>query len=252
MTRRITPNGQRTRPPAHDPARLSTGWRAAMAVISFAMVAAGATAVFRTTVEAGPTALITIGAALFVVAAGGRAVTWFKFGDTEVHTDDGRRKVEEDLEEAPPEEALASVQTAAAYDPAILSDPGIAQASAAIYEGLVESALRRVAAVPVAQLNGPFDLEISGEGKRIAVEALFTRRAPGRNRVRELAAAMNNRDYGFDALIVVTATTPNTIVKPELIDEFRRITSKELDIVHWTSPEDDDALRIAFQRLTGA
>ncbi|QMU73231.1 hypothetical protein [Streptacidiphilus sp. P02-A3a] len=229
-----------------------------MAVISFAMVTAGATAVFRTTVEAGPTALITIGAALFVVAAGGRAVTWFKFGDTEIHTDTeaGREEVERSLEEDEPAQALASVQTAIAYDPAVLQDPMVFNTSAALYDQLVRDAVRKNVGAQVTTLStmGPVDLEVESSGRKIAVVTKFPRAPLTRSRILELGVAVRNRDRDRDSeysgiALVIPHTAKGRL--PEFAHYFREMVGVALEVVTWSGPEDDIALKAALQRLLG-
>jgi hypothetical protein len=73
-----------TRPLIHPVATPIGGWwRTGIAILGLAGLGAGGVAVFVTSLEAGPVALLVVGLIFFLVAAGGRLPSRLKVGDNE-------------------------------------------------------------------------------------------------------------------------------------------------------------------------
>ncbi len=80
-------SGGPSKPFANRPAKstvIGTEWRVVSALLGFIGVAAGGWAVFKTSVEAGPVALLLLGAVFLLIAISARLPNVLKFGDNEI------------------------------------------------------------------------------------------------------------------------------------------------------------------------
>ncbi|WP_316528374.1 hypothetical protein [Kitasatospora brasiliensis] len=143
------------------------------------MAGAGATAVFKTEVEVGPTALITIGSILLVLAVMGRRIT--SIGLTEGKIDWTVEQVRRDLASAKDDTERVEIVTAAVEErPRIRNILDIAINSERAYFNVIRDRLvghfGEDAVATDAQL-GPglsrADLIVTKGGKSVIVEAMF-------------------------------------------------------------------------------
>lgn len=188
-----------------DPGKLATAWRAILATIGVLMTATGAYAVFKTKVESGPTALITIGALLTLIAAGGRAVTHFKVGDNEVDMakrEEAREEIRESFASEPDEVALARVETASIYDPQLMSAPDIRRLSIEAYRETVQRRIRALMPDVDIEPNGDATFTLIKGERRLPVYLSFPE-APLRLHLIPRARALAGVDA--DRLLIITA-----------------------------------------------
>jgi hypothetical protein len=241
-------------PSGGDPAKLGFGWRLLMAAVGTAMVAAGALAVFRTKQQAGSTVLITIGAAILVVAGCGFVITRLKFGENEIEFAPARQVLLTDLENGPPAEALARLDTAATYDPGVLTLPQIQEAAKRAYGSLVAQAVREAAGdgVRVDPTNDfPFNFVLSKDDRHIAVKVWQLDGGEGsRNAVVKgmayLVDDLPRRNY--EGLLIVTNAPVSGIVTPRVGEESRG-QGQKLEAVVWANGLNTPELRDAIGRL---
>jgi hypothetical protein len=88
------------------------------------MAGVGAAAVFTRDVEAGPTALIAIGAVLLVMSVTGSPITRAKFGDNEV-TLAARREAVATIAASDPDQVVPALAVMEAYDPESVRSSGV-------------------------------------------------------------------------------------------------------------------------------
>ncbi|MGI5455913.1 hypothetical protein ACQEWB_22580 [Streptomyces sp. CA-249302] len=133
------------------------------------MIGGGTAAVFTRKVEAGPTALITVGALLVVIAISGVSVKRAKIGDNEI-TLHNRQAAALQISRTPADELDAALSVLAAYDPAAVTDPSIRMAISGAYTSAVLSSLERKFGSKVSKPRHSFDAEVALDVGMVAVE----------------------------------------------------------------------------------
>jgi hypothetical protein len=241
-------NGQGSSRVGEDTAPLSSVERLISGAIGLVMVAAGTVAVFKRSVEAGPTALIAIGAILFVMAVTGSGITRAKFGENEVTLAARRKIAAQAIASASPEEASAAIAVAAAYDPvAIPVSSGLVGESYARYERHVGERVRRLTnadSVTYLERFGPYliDYVVRLPGRTIALEVKYG------NPDRRIASSRLHAALGVlaasdaETLAVVTnMRLPSESVLTQL-NHFASQMNKDFRVVRWIYGEDDGSL----------
>ncbi|MFG1811754.1 hypothetical protein [Streptomyces sp. NPDC049040] len=147
--------------------------RSLAGLMGILMVGGGTAAVFTRKVEAGPTALITVGALLVVIAISGVAIKRAKIGDSEI-TLHNRQAAAMAISRTPADELDTALSVLAAYDPAAVSDPSIRMAISGAYDSAVLSSLERKYGADFSRLRrgAGFDAEISFNVGVLAIEIL--------------------------------------------------------------------------------
>lgn len=133
------------------------------------MIGGGTAAVFTRKVEAGPTALITVGALLVVIAISGVSIKRAKIGDSEI-TLHNRQAAALQLSRTPADELDAALSVLAVYDPAAVTDPSIRMAISGAYTSAVLSSLERKFGSNVSRLKNSFDAEVALDAGTVAIE----------------------------------------------------------------------------------
>ncbi|GAA1160843.1 hypothetical protein ACFQ0T_29930 [Kitasatospora gansuensis] len=209
------------------------------------MLAAGAYAVFTRDVEAGPTALITIGAFLVLIGVVGRRITSVELASGQIGWEQ-REQVKEEVEAArTPEQALTVVDTAATYDPRIRQDPQLVSLARAAYDVVIRNSL--TAALPPGATLTPVrdslaDFVVRVQDKSVAVvvkygdpDSVFDS-----VRLRRVLEQMANSD--FSAVVLVSNMgEPRGRVR-QLANERTAAMGKSLAYVQWRDGADDLAL----------
>lgn len=246
-------NGQESFRVSEDSAPLSNIERFTSGAIGLLMIAAGTVAVFKRSVEAGPTALIAIGAILVVMAVTGSGITRAKFGENEVTLAARRKIAAAAIAMASPEEADAAIAVAAAYDPvAIPVSSGLAGESYARYERLVGERVRRLAnadSVTYSERFGPYQVDyvVRLPGRMIALEVKYG--SPDRridsSRIHAALGILTASDA--ETLAVVTnMRLPSESVLAQL-NRFASQMNKDFRVIRWVDGEDDGSLEELFR-----
>ncbi|MET7744801.1 hypothetical protein [Streptomyces sp. NPDC005385] len=123
------------------------------------MIGGGTAAVFTRKVEAGPTALITVGALLVVIAISGVSIKRAKIGDNEI-TLHNRQAAALQIARTPADELNAALNVLAAYDPTAVTDPSIRMAISGAYTSAVISSLVRKFGSNISKPKHSFDAEV--------------------------------------------------------------------------------------------
>ncbi|QMU68350.1 hypothetical protein [Streptacidiphilus sp. P02-A3a] len=243
MTRRQT--SRYPQQPPRDPSDLGPVWRGLLALVGIATLAFGTLAVFRTKAEAGPTALIAIGAVMLVIAAGGRAVTHFEVGNAKVDMETREKAQDSILASAGSdshETALARIETASIFDPGVLSEPKVAAYAFEIYEGEAKDALE--AALPEGfslidpanlDLAGPFPYELLIVGPGVSGLVVEIDLAPN-------GSAHPRKGSHVDEMLIVC---------PEMPPRTRRTSDARISWAVWNGPADDERLKASVHKALG-
>ena len=226
-----------------------------MALVGVLVLGSGVAAVFRTKGDTGPTTLILVGSVLFAVAAGGYKITGIKIKDAEITLAQaaGRQETLSQLENGDPAEALASLNTAAAYDPEVLSDPQIKAASKRAFRDMIWRVIRGVAEdgehVDTTS-EFPFDLVLSKGEARVFVKvwSIEDDDADRRSFLRSVSymvSELPSRE-GQGLLVVASGPVPEGV---EGLSEESRELDQRMEIVPWRSELDIRPIREAVVRL---
>ncbi|MFF4520240.1 hypothetical protein [Streptomyces bluensis] len=190
--------------------KLAPTARWTLGLIGAAALGAGAVAVFITQVEAGPVALVTVGAVLLIIAVMGRRITSVSLVDGGMTFEE---RVEQQLSQADtPEQALEVATAATTVAPEVQKNENISLMSHAAYEEVVADRLISVFGTSVVDPRNDwrrgsrpgYDLLVTREGKRVGVEILFgdpSRPVDGRRVTDRLLYAFTQPD--LDALVIV-------------------------------------------------
>lgn len=230
---------------AGPPLKTSERWIAG--IVGFSMIGAGTAAVFLRKVEAGPTALITLGALLTVIAISGVSIKRARIGDNEILLHN-RQAAAIEIANTPADELESALGVLAAYDPGAVTDPAIKMALAAAYDSAMKQKLgeafgdRYVRNVEFR--DGVVDLPTG----RVDIQIWHLSETGGersRFRYQKLAQSIAFReDYGERVLIVTNMQVPATQSHRA---EQRAITQgKVLKTVTLTSVETPDEVREAI------
>lgn len=231
-------------------APLSTWERTLAGVLGLLMVGAGTTAVFMRSVEAGPTALVTIGAVLFIIAISGVSIKRAKFGDNEI-TMNQRRAAFMEIADAPADELQTALSVMAAYDPAAVTDPSVRLALAGAYESTVLGSIKREYGDRFTASSGRGgDTGIDGfieiDGARIDIEIRYQTHLWTRARYRNIVEIMSRSNL---VRVILITNKEFSRDSTEQMMRAMRERNKILRIVVWSEPDDIDPLRRAVTEL---
>ncbi|MFJ4579566.1 hypothetical protein [Streptomyces echinatus] len=192
--------------------RLTTRTRAALMSLGTAMVAAGGWAVFKTKVEAGPTALITIGALLVVLGAMGRQIASMNLKDGSMTMQDVKDEVNQ--ADSPEQVVDAIVNAPGPVQSQLQRDEDITMMSEAAYEKSVAGVLAEYFGdavqrdVPIGSTRA--DIVVTLDGKRAVVETRLGN--PSKAMPPEVLRRLVRPDYLNDddvhAIVIVSASEP--------------------------------------------
>ncbi len=233
--------------------KLAPGARLTLGLTGAAALCAGAVAVFITEVEAGPVALITVGAVLLIIAVMGRRIASVSLVDGGMTFEE---RVEQQLSQADtPQQALEVATAATTVAPEVQKNEHIASMSHAAYEEVVTDHLASIFGAQVVdarydQRRGSrpgYDLLVKREGKRVGIEILFgdPSRSVTRSRVEDrVLRAFSQPD--LDALIIVCNQREPS--RPFLEQVSALVPQgKGFQYVRWVDPSDSSALRQAIE-----
>lgn len=196
---------------AGPPLKTSERWIAGLA--GFLMIGAGTAAVFLRKVEAGPTALITLGALLTVIAISGVSIKRARIGDSEILLHN-RQAAAREIANTPAEDLDSALSVLAAYDPGAVTDPAIQMALSAAYDSAMKSRLRE--AFGNRYINGDRDSDgyIELPRGRVHVDIRHFSQTEGdrlRSRYQRLAQSIMMRDAGDQVLFITNVTIPEPL-----------------------------------------
>ncbi|MFL5993097.1 MAG: hypothetical protein ACJ736_02015 [Streptomyces sp.] len=226
--------------------RLTTRTRSLLALLGTAMIGVGGVAVFKTKVEAGPTALITIGAVLVVLGAMGRQISSLNLKEGSLALED----VKDELSAADSPEQV--VQTVVSAPPPVQrqlqQDDDIAKMSESAYAKVIADVLTDQFGDAVqheVQIGAVrADSIVTLGGKRVVVETRLGNpsRPMSPDVLRRLVQPAYLTDHTVQAIVIVSASAPGSY----LIDrEQQRVATmgKSLSYATWTGPEDSQSLK---------
>ncbi|MFF2139650.1 hypothetical protein [Streptomyces sp. NPDC058193] len=193
---------------AGPPLKTSERWIAG--IVGFLMIGAGTAAVFLRKVEAGPTALITLGALLTVIAISGVSIKRARIGDNEILLHN-RQVAAIKIANTPAEDLDSALGVLAAYDPRAVTDPAIQMALAAAYDSAMKSKLREAFGDRYISGGRNSDGHIDLPSGRVNVEIRYFSQTEGdhlRFRYQKLTQSPRLRDMGDQILIVVNVAIP--------------------------------------------
>ncbi|MBT3076571.1 MULTISPECIES: hypothetical protein [Streptomyces] len=229
--------------------RLAPAARWTLGLTGAAALGAGAVAVFITQVEAGPVALVTVGAVLLIIAVMGRRITSLSLVDGGMAFEE---RVERQLSQADtPEQALQVATAATTVAPEVQKNKHISSMSHVAYEEVVADRLISAFGTSVVDprrdrrraSRPPYDVLLTREGKRVGVEILFgdPSRTVDRRRVEErVLRAFTEPD--LDAFIVVcNQREPSHSLLERVSDLVPQ--GKGFQYVRWADDTDTPALR---------
>lgn len=229
--------------------KLAPSARWMLGLTGAAALGAGAVAVFITEVEAGPVALVTVGAALLIIAVMGRRITSVSLADGGMTFE---QRVERQLSQADtPEQAFEVATAATTVAPEVQKNAHISLMSHAAYEKVVADRLVSVFGGSVVEPGGErwraarnaYDLLVSRGGRRVGVEILFgdPSRPVDRSRVRDrVLSAFAKPD--LDALVIVCNQREPARLFLEQVGSLVP-QGKRLAYVRWADDTDTPALR---------
>ncbi|MGW8888237.1 hypothetical protein [Streptomyces sp. NPDC055749] len=204
-------------------------------------------AVFITEVEAGPVALVTVGAVLLIIAVMGRRITSVSLIDGGMTFEE---RVEQQLSQAgTPEQALQVATAATTVAPEVQKNEHISRMSHFAYEEVVVDRLTSAFGASVVEPRqdrrgaSRYDVLVTREGKRVGVEILFgdPSRTVDRRRVEDrVLRAFVEPD--LDAFIVVCNQAEPTRSFLEKVSDLVP-QGKGFQYVRWADDTDTPALR---------
>lgn len=230
--------------------RLTTRTRALLTLLGTAMIGVGGVAVFKTKVEAGPTALITIGAVLVVLGAMGRQISSLNLKEgslalqdakDELSAADSPEQVVQTVVSAPPPVQRQLQQD---VDIAMMSESAYAKVIADVLTDQFGDAVQHD--VPIGDVRA--DSVVTLHGKRVVVETrLGTPSRPmSPDVLRRLVRPAYLDDETVHAVVIVSASAPGSY----LIERERQRAAergKSLSYTTWTGPEDNQSLQHAIE-----
>lgn len=233
--------------------KLAPAARWTLGLTGAAALGAGAVAVFITQVEAGPVALITVGAVLLIIGIMGRRITSMSLVDGGMTFEE---RVEQRMSQADTSEQAYEVATAATtVAPEVQKNERISLMSHAAYEEVVADRVRSIFGTSVVEprydlrrgSSRRYDLLLTREGKRVGVEILFgdPSRSVDISRVRDrVQYALIPED--LDALIIVCNQREPSRPAFERLDALVP-EGKGFRYVRWADDADTPALRQAVE-----
>jgi hypothetical protein len=230
--------------------RLTTRTRSLLTLLGTAMIGVGGVAVFKTKIEAGPTALITIGAVFVVLGAMGRQISSLNLKDGSLALED----VKDELSSANSPEQV--VQTVVSAPPPVQRqlqrDVDIAKMSESAYARVIADILTDEFGdavqheVPIGAVRA--DSVVTLDGKRVVVETrLGTPSRPmSPDVLRRLVRQAFLEDDTVDAVVIVSASAPGSYLIERERQRVAR-TGKSFAYTTWTGHEDSPSLRQAIE-----
>ncbi|MEU4359304.1 hypothetical protein [Streptomyces virginiae] len=209
------------------------------------MAGAGTWAVFTVETEAGPAALVVIGALLFFVAIMGRQIK-------EVGLTDGvlaYAELKNRIRNADSPQARVDIATAAATaNPAIQHDPEIQELSHAAYEEIVAGNLVEIFGQEAVHSSGPYDrgvdITVTVNNKKAGIETLFG--LPDRHlsaqRLLNKVEGMLNGSPDMDAVIIVSTMHEPPLSVLGAARDRAAANGKTFQYVRWNSNSDGPQL----------
>ncbi|MGW7333044.1 hypothetical protein ACWGIU_31510 [Streptomyces sp. NPDC054840] len=205
---------------------------------------------FVTGTEAGPAALIIVGAVLLVAAVMGRQIKEISLADgtmTWVET------VEEEMRNAPtPARAVEVASAATIISPGIQHNEEIRELSHAAYEQVIIDRLRSAFGRRAVQLPGPrdrgYDALVDTRGKRIVIETKFGDPSRGiePRRVRDVVQGSLMPPQADAIVLVATMLEPPSSVLAQA-RELAAARGQGFTYVRWTRDADTPALQQAVE-----
>ncbi|MFJ5267110.1 hypothetical protein [Streptomyces sp. NPDC088358] len=195
------------------PLKTSERWIAGF--VGFLMIGAGTAAVFLREVEAGPTALITVGALLTVIAISGVSIKRARIGDSEILLHN-RKAAAIEIANTPAEELESALSVLAAYDPGAVTDPGIQMALAAAYDSAMKSKLREAFGNRYINEGRSSDGSIELPLGRVDIDIRYFAQTEGdriRNRYLSLTQSLRLKGRGDRILIITNVKIPEPLLE---------------------------------------
>ncbi|MFJ7491167.1 hypothetical protein ACIQZB_07890 [Streptomyces sp. NPDC097727] len=196
---------------AGPPLKTSERWIAGL--VGFVMIGAGTAAVFLREVEAGPTALITLGALLTVIAISGVSIKRARIGDSEILLHN-RQAAALEIANTPAEDLDSALSVLAAYDPGAVTDPAIQMALAAAYDSAMKSKLREAFGNRYINGDRSSDGHIELSRGRVRVEIRHFSQTEGdrlRHRYQNLTQRLMIRNMGDRVLFITNVIIPEPL-----------------------------------------
>ncbi|MEU6213126.1 hypothetical protein ABZ891_24925 [Streptomyces sp. NPDC047023] len=225
--------------------RLTAAVRWALGLAGSAMAGAGTWAVFTVETEAGPAALVVIGALLFFVAIMGRQIKEVGLADgTLAYVDMKNRIRNADTPQARVDIAAAAATT---Y-PAIQHDPEIQELSHAAYEEIVAGNLVEIFGQEAVRSQGPFDrgvdITVTVNSKKAGIETLFgpPDRYLSADRMLNKVEGILNGNRDLDAVIIVSTMHEPPLSVLGAARDRAAADGKTFQYVRWNSNSDGPQL----------
>ncbi|MCY0954151.1 hypothetical protein [Streptomyces sp. H27-S2] len=221
-----------------------------LGVTGAAMAGAGAVAVFITATEAGPTALIIVGAVLLVAAVMGRQIKEISLADGTMTWVD---TVGEELRNAPTAARAVEVASAATIiSPEIQHNEEIRELSHAAYEQVITDRLRsafgRGAVKSPTVREFGFDALVATRDKKIVIQTKFgdPNKSIEPRRVRDVLKGSLESPQADAIVLVATMLKPPASVLAQA-REFAAARGQGFTYVRWTGDADTPALQQAVE-----
>ncbi|MFD0272362.1 hypothetical protein ACFVHB_00440 [Kitasatospora sp. NPDC127111] len=230
---------------------MTTRTRALLFSVGASMIGAGGTAVFMKDVEAGPTALITIGAVLVVLSAMGRQLSSMNLKEGSFDLADVKDQVNG---ADSPEQVVEAIVSAPApvQNQLLQQDTAITDMSEAAYERVIADLLTGYFGdavqrdVPIGSTRA--DIVVTLDGKRAVVETRLGN--PGRPMPPELLRRLLRQDYLTDdsvhAVIIVSASEPGLYALGRERDRAVH-AGKNFAFTSWAGREHNQSLKQAIE-----
>ncbi len=216
------------------------------------MVGAGTWAVFTVETEAGPAALVVIGALLLFVAIMGRQIK-------EVGLTDGvlvPTELKSRIRNADSAQARVDITAAAAaVNPAIQHDPEIQALSHAAYEEIVAGNLVEIFGQGVVRSSGPYDrgvdITVTVNGKKAGIQTLFglpDRHLSAQRMLKKVEGILNGSP-DVDAVVIVSTMHEPPLSVLNAAGDRAAADGKTFQYVRWNSNSDGAQLERVLRGL---
>ncbi|MFE9222755.1 hypothetical protein ACFYN3_41585 [Streptomyces lavendulae] len=220
------------------------------------MSCTGATAVFVVETEAGPAALIIIGAILFLVAMVGRQIKEISLTEG-IFTPEELKEVLRNTQT--PEDVLTIASAASTAAPEIQSDPEVQHLTAAAYEQILAKNLTEIFGQEAVQaITGPYDLGIdilvSLGGKKAGIQTKFGRTDMHftDRRMREAVQWVLRGSPDADAVIIVSNMHEPSLSILGAARDRAQASGKTFQYVRWNPDGDTTQLERVIRDHLGA
>jgi hypothetical protein len=230
--------------------RLTTRTRAVLVFLGTAMIGAGSAAVFMKNVEAGPTALITIGATLVVLGAMGRQLTSLNLKEGSVALETLKDEVNQ--ANSPEQVVQAIVSAPAPVQSQLRRDTALTGMREAAYEQVIADLLTAYFGdavereVPIGSTRA--GIVVTLEGKRAVVETQLGN--PTRPMPPEALKQLLRQDYLDDdnmhAVVIVSACEPGLYALERERERAVQV-GKNFTCILWAGPMHNQSLKQAVE-----